>query len=579
MWSMRRAPRLTIGVATITTIFLASCSDGDVSTQSAPPSFQSSSSASSTTLNASTKIDSRAEAQRFLARATFGADIETIERLENTNAETWLQSQFSKPSSAYLPKMLTLKASGEASTTRELSHFVWENMISSDDQLRQRMVFALSQIVVVSGANMRNDGPEMAYYLDTLQRNAFGNYRDLLQDITYTPAMADYLTYYRNRKEDPSKNRMPDENYARELLQLFTIGLLELNMDGTPKYLNGEIIETFDNEDIQGLARVFTGFSRKGYSFWNADADGAYKPLVIYADQHSQSEKSFLGNTIPAGTPGPETVDRALDIIFEHPNVAPFISRQLIQRFTHSDPPPDYVERVANAFESGQFVSPSNLTFGTGERGDLKATLAAILLDPSVNTEADAAITHSGKVREPVLKYVNLVRAFNLSPVKVDQEIGLRNTSSPSRALGQHPLQSPSVFNFYRPGFVAAGTESGKAGMTAPEFQIVNSGSITGYLNFTTKFIMDQSPTRQTVESFTPDYSDEILLADSAQSLVEHLDLVLTGETLPDGMRQEIIDVVDSLPITENRSEIDRLNRVHVGIYLIMSSSAYAVQH
>ena len=218
--------------------------------------------------------------------------------------------------------------------------------------------------------------------------------------------MADFLTYLHNRGDLEHIGHMPDENYAREILQLFSIGLVELNMDGTPRLdTNGRAIETFDNTDIVGLARVFTGITMQGGEFYGFEGDGLYSPIEIFEPYHSPHEKTFLGTTIPAGTPGSQSLTMALDTIFEHPNVAPFVSRQLIQRFSMSNPPPAYVESVAMAFETGSYTATDGTRFGTGRRGDLQATLAAILLDSRLRQPENSLGATDGKIREPVLRF------------------------------------------------------------------------------------------------------------------------------------------------------------------------------
>ena len=243
------------------------------------------------------------EASSFLAQASFGADMSDIDALVARDATQWLQSEFAKPASGYLNPLLQREAAGEELPFAAASPMFWDAMIAGDDQLRQRMVFALSQILVVSDADLPT--LSSAQYMDVLTRNAFGNYRDLLEDVTYSPAMGIYLTYMYNRKGDPTTGRMPDENYARELMQLFTIGLVELNMDGSVKTDGaGQTIETYDNLDIVGLAKVFTGFAPNGTAFWQKGEDAWYAPMRMYDDQHSELEKSFLDLTIPAGTGG-----------------------------------------------------------------------------------------------------------------------------------------------------------------------------------------------------------------------------------------------------------------------------------
>ena len=517
-----------------------------------------------------TRIDSEVEAQKWLGRATFGGNYSSIQSLVGRDAEDWLQAEFDKPASLYLNDLLARRASGEDIDGYKHRAVLWDNMIAGNDQLRIRMMFALSQLFVVSDDTAFNATPQIAYYMDVLSKNAFGNFRDVLEEVTYSSAMARYLTYWRNEKGDPATGRMPDENYAREVMQLFTIGVVELNQDGTPKLVNGQQVETFNNDDVEGLAKVFTGLSWPGPNFYQESANSTYKRLVMFDGMHSPEEKRFLGKVIPANTGGDESIKIALDTIFEHPNVAPFISRQLIQRFTASSPSPEYVKRVADVFDAGRFTALNGRVFGTGKRGDLEATIAAILLDPSVNDAND--YESEGKIREPVLKFVNWARAFDVRNIDSSRENLLKETASPSTGLGQQPMRSPSVFNFYRPGYVAPGTETGAQGLTAPEFQIVNQGSIVSFMNFMTTFILDTSGPS---DNFIPDYSPEIAIADDAQALTDYLDLLLTGRTMTDEAKADIVAAVSSIPIS---SDTDRNKRAQVAAFMTITSSAYAIQ-
>lgn len=522
-------------------------------------------------------LDSVENASRFLIQASLGADMETIDSLVGTDAADWINNEFRKPCSRFLPPILTLREDDDNLRGRPYSDLYFDTLMTADDQLCQRMTFALSQILVVSDVELNNRPLSMAHYQDILSRNALGNYRDLLEEVTYSPAMARYLTYFRNRKGNPNTGRMPDENYAREILQLFTIGVIELNSDGTPRLGPlGEELETFDNTDITGLARVFTGLAYVGDRFFdNSNPDGEFTPLQLFPEQHSELEKAFLGTVIPAGTSGEESIDRALDEIFNHPNVPPFIARQLIQRFTASNPTSDYVERVAQAFADGRFNAPNGTVFGDGRRGDLQATIAAILLDPRARRNTDAALESDGKIREPILKFVQWVRAFNVSGIDSDAEFRLGDTSRPTDRLGQHPFRSPSVFNFYRPGFQAPGTESGNAGLTTPEFQIVNEGSALGYLNFMTDFVLDRTGGGNDPERFLPDYSTEIALAADPAALVSHLNLLLTANEMTPEEIAAVENAVSVLTISDE--DRDPRQRAQVAIQLIISGPAYAV--
>ncbi len=526
---------------------------------------------------ASTILSTQAEASRFLTQASFGGDYVASNALVGRTAESWLQAEFAKPPRLILDTVLASRRPTGGFDGSPASEQVWNGFISGDDTLRQRMVFALSQIWVVSENEMFDKNERMAFYVDTLSRNAFGNYRQLMQDVTYTPAMAEYLTYMQNRKGDPRTGRMPDENYAREILQLFTIGLVELNMDGTPKIGPNGPRETYTNADIEGLARVFTGLSRKGRDFYRADPDGEYQPLVMMMGEHSPEAKTFLGTTIPAGTEGNESIRIALDTIFAHPNVAPYVSIQLIKRFTASNPSPAYVQRVATAFETGSFTAPSGIRFGTGTRGDLTATLAAVLLDPTVHQDPASLPQDAGKIREPILKFVHLARAFRMNPAVAAVETRLDNTSSPVDRLAQHPFRAPSVFNFYRPGFVAPGSLSGAANLTAPEFQIINDGSSLGYINMMTDYAFDRTPSRNNVASFVPDYAAEIAIADDAKALVERLNVTLAAGQMTAQEKAAVEAAINALPISTTDPSGDRQKRVASSVLLISNMPSYAV--
>jgi len=520
-----------------------------------------------------TELETETEAARFIIQAGLGANPQEISSLMERDAADWLQTEFQKPRTNLMaPIANTFNATGDVRFNMAGEVF-WDALFAGDDALRLRMTYALSQIFVISDVQVNDTPLATGYYMDLLSQNAFGNFRDLLTDVTYAPAMGDFLTFARNRKGDEHTGRVPDENYAREILQLFTIGLVDLNMDGTPKLSGGEPIESYDNDDIRGLARVFTGLSYKGSTFWNRDEDSMMFPLVMHDDFHSELEKNFLGATIGAGTGGTQSIDQALDAIFEHPNVPPFIARQLIQRFTASDPDPAYVRRVAESFAGGTFQAPDGTVFGTGQRGDFQATLAAILLDESIHAEPGQA--QSGKVREPVLKLVQWGRAFDVRDPLSVEEWRLNDTSSPADRLGQQPFRANSVFNFYRPGFIAPGTQAGEAGLTTPEFQIVNEGAALGYINFMTDFIYDRTGNEEETARFTPDYSDEINLADDPAALIDHLDLVMTGSRMSDQEKSAVIRVVETLTLED--LEEDPRQRVNIAVLLVASLPSYAI--
>lgn len=522
-------------------------------------------------------LDTKADAAQFLQIAGLGARGADIDAATGTNAAAWVKTEIGRPAFGY-ETLMRARVADDETNRRQSSQLLWEAMITSDAQLRARMTFALSQLFVISnsgfGSNVRYG---LATWLDVLDENAFGNYRDLMQDVTYSPIMGDYLTYAYNRKGDPRTGRQPDENYARELMQLFTIGLVELNMDGTPKSnISGNEIETYSNDDVDGLSRVFTGLAHANTDFraGRRGPDAYHVPMTMYAEQHSELEKTFLGSTIPAGTPGDASISQALDIIFEHPNVAPFVSSQLIKRFTASSPEPAYVLRVATAFETGAYTAEDGTTFGTGLRGDLSATIAAVLLDETLFD--DVRGSSEGKVREPVLKFVQLARTYakpGSTALTMPQNNTFGDTSNPITSLGQSPLKSPSVFNFYRPGYIAPSTETGDAGLTAPELQIVNQANALGYLNFMTRFIVQGDTDR--VGTLVPDLTEELAIAGDASALVDLLDLKLTAGRMNPTTRGLIIEAVDALPVRTNNVDRDNRSRVRIAVLMTVASADY----
>ncbi|MEM8800402.1 MAG: DUF1800 domain-containing protein [Pseudomonadota bacterium] len=528
----------------------------------------------------SSVIETAAEASAFLTAATFGPSQADIDAIIGEDAADWVQAEFQQPFRLKLPVLLSQANQGSELDNRAHAALQWDAMIEADDQLRQRVVFALSQLFVVSDRGLARPPLQTAYFIDLLTTNAFGNFRDLMQDVTYSPIMARYLTYIRNRKGNPNTGRTPDENYAREVMQLFTIGLVELNLDGTPRLAGGQPVETYTNDDILGLARVFTGLSYAGDNFFGRpDPASEYAPLQSFPEYHSELEKSFLGTTIPAGTGPDASISTALDTLFNHPNVGPFIGRQLIQRLTASHPDPAYVARVATAFNNGSFTTENGARFGSGTRGDMQAVIAAILLDQSRNDLEALNGQSAGKLRSPVLRFVHWVRAFNVSNINSANEWRLRDSSNAATRLGQQPFRPPSVFNFYRPGFVAPGTESGSLGLTAPELQIMSATTSVGYARFIDNFVRNRTGVRDNSnDTFVPDYSTELALADRPEALVDHLSNLLTGGRMTNVSKDRMAAILAEIPIRENRQEQDLTTRVHVAVALALFTPAYFVQ-
>ena len=552
-------------------------------------------------------IPGESAAARLLTQATFGPSRQAIRDLSGESISEWLLAEFAKPASLHSQHVEHLADTyGEEALTgfvgrHSTTSAFWQHAVSADDQLRQRVAFALSEIIVVSNANdnLFRDYPQaVSGFQDILIEHAFGNYLDMITEVTYSPTMGRFLTYINSRKADPETGRVPDENYARELLQLFTIGLVALNMDGSPQTdTNNNAIELFDNDDITGLAKVFTGFK---YALGRNDPDfqrALSMPMVINEQRHSTTEKSFLGLTIPSNTNGPESIALALQHIIDQPSAAPFISRQLIQRLVTSHPEPDYIERVAQAFETGLYELPNGTVVGEGRKGDLKATIAAILTDPDARydmMDADVDLSKFGKVREPLLRLTHWARAFELESVTPELLPLLWDTSG-AEQLNQHPYRASSVFNFFRPGYQASNTMTGAEGLTMPELQLLNASSSFGYINFMTTFItgtaqadpddvlraINADPDEPIIDvsnvdkAFFPIYTTEIALAADSTALVEHLAQVLITGNLSDATKDRVIQTIDLSPVTGNASADIR---VKLAIILLMTSSDYLVQ-
>ncbi len=522
---------------------------------------------------------------RFLSQAGFGGSGSDIDRTQRIGFPAWIDEQFATSQDrhqAYIDGRVSAAAfAGEVVSPQQswVYESFWRTAATGNGALRHRVAFALSQIFVVSLAdgNVGEYPRGVASYLDMLGRNAFGNFRTLLQDVTLHPMMGLYLSHLRNQKEDLAKGRVPDENYAREVMQLFTIGLHELEIDGTDKLdSRGEPIETYTNEDVTGLAKVFTGWSWAGpdksdsrFYGGNAWAERQVQPMQSYPKFHSTSEKRFLGAVVSAqSSADPEaSLSAALDRLFAHPNVGPFIGKQLIQRLVTSNPSPAYVARVASAFNDN----------GSGVRGDMRATIRAILLDPEARNPPPGS-TEYGKLREPVLRVAHWLRAFGARSASGHFLIG--STDNPNTSLAQTAMRSPSVFNFYRPGYVPPNTDIATAGLVAPEMQITHESSVAGYLN-TLRSALSSGIGSGSPRDVQPDYGEVIGLADRPEELVDRIGAILVAGDMSPELRTQVIDAVSSVAVSATNPQsaaTARQNRVKLAIYLVMSSPDYLVQ-
>ncbi|HWQ36596.1 MAG TPA: DUF1800 family protein [Blastocatellia bacterium] len=512
------------------------------------------------------------DAARFLTQATFGPKMSEITDLQNKGFDTWLSEQFAMPVTAHVPYLEAVEAAaGNDFYQIQMMESFWKQAVTGRDQLRQRVSFALGEILVVSfNSNLDNEQYAIASYVDTLNRDAFGNFRQLLEDVTLHPAMGRYLDHLQNDKEDPATGRNPNENYAREVLQLFTIGLYKLHPDGS-LMLDGSglPIPTYDQSVVKGFAHVFTGWSygwfpltennwkwpntwKNGHAFWVV-------PMQLWPDHHSTSAKKLLnGVTLPAGQSGQKDLKDALDNIFNHPNVGPFIARQLIQRLVTSNPSPGYVYRVAQKFNNN----------GSGVRGDMKAVIKAILTDYEARSLDVINNQGYGKLREPVLRLSHLLRAFNYSCSC--GVFPLYWMDSPEWAIGQNPLRSPTVFNFFEPNYSHSGSIAA-AGLHSPEFQITNDTSVIGISNFM-RYVVFEGFKWDETKPLLPDYSAVLPLASNPAQLIDYLNTVMMAGGMSDRLKSSLVTEISRVPASRPEE------RVKEALHLVITSPEYVIQ-
>lgn len=502
--------------------------------------------------------ESDAAAARFLTQATFGADSESIARLRHLGYSTWLREQMERTPSLHRPELEARAAGGATIQQVDRQEMWWRHAITAPDQLRQRVAFALSQIFVVSdrASALNTDAIGMAEYYDILVRGAFGNYRELLEQVTLSPQMGRYLSMWRNRKPDASRNIKPDENYAREVMQLFSIGLVQLADDGTPLRDSGNnVVPTYTQDEIVGLAHVLTGWTYAGSSSFFSGTPN-YRPMEPFEDFHDREAKTIVdGVVFPAGRTAREELVDFLDRLAAHRNVAPFLSQQLIQRLVTSNPSPAYVARVTAVWNDN----------GAGIRGDLAAVVRAILLDSEALTGHTSSPTTFGKLREPLLRQTALWRAF-----RARADDGLYDYTNPEINLAQAALRSETVFNFYRPDHQPQGAIA-TAGLVAPEFEILTHTTITTQTNqLYTSVDRHRGAGGTAPDQILLDLDRERALAADPAALVDHLDVLLLAGGMSPQMR--------AILITHLEGESDLLARAADAVYLVVSSPEFAIQ-
>jgi len=513
-------------------------------------------SATSATINAQLQQTSATAAARFLDQTSFGPTSATIAQVQQLGVPGSLNQQFNT-APTLLPDIPIPYPTQCVNASYPCAESEWWNaVLNGKDQLRQRVVFALSELWVTSSAMIPGEG--MTPYMNTLSKDAFTNYRTIMQDVTLTPAMGLYLNMMNSNK--PATGQIANENYPRELMQLFTLGLNLLNQDGTVQLdTSNNPVPPYSETDVQGIARAFTG-----WTFSNSDGSAPTKfpnntsaygyPMQALAANHDATAKTFLGTTLPAGQTPQQDLNGALDTIFNHPNVGPFVCRQLIQHLVSSNPSPAYVARIAAVFNNN----------GSGVRGDMKAVLTAILMDSEARAGDTNASFDGGHLREPILYLADVLRALNFTPTDANAgaDYAYMSLSNYASNLSERPMRSGSVFNFFPPSYVIPGTQ-----LNAPEFGLENTASVVLRLSLADSLVNNK------ISGFTVDLSATsplgVMAASNPGQLVDTLSALLMHTQMPSNMRTAIVNHI--MGIT------GAAQRVRVAIYLVITSSAYKI--
>ena len=510
------------------------------------------------------------DAVRLLLQATFGPTRADIARVRQLGIGGWLDEQLAKPLTyshqQYLDEVR--QRTGKQAQEQHAMEAIWQNFLFGSDQLRARVAFALSEIIVISNIAPDQNTRALASWMDLLYRNAFGNYRTLLDEATLHPAMGYYLNTLGNDRENPAKGSRPNENYGREVQQLFTIGLVKLDLDGTPlRDAQGNAQPTYDQAVVEGFAQAFTGWNFAGNNtasdddFYWPRVENWVDPMVPWPTRHSPGPKKLLdGVVLPAGQTPQKDLKDALDLLFKHPNVGPFLSRRLIQFLVTSNPTPAYVTRVATKFNNN----------GNGVRGDLRAVVRAILTDAEARDPTLGALPAFGKLREPVIRFTHLLRATGAKATNGRNSIWWLD--SPEDGLGQSPLLAPSVFNFFSPFYARPGAIA-QAGIVSPEFQIHTETQVVGSGNLFAGMLWNGGYGFEETGWLRMDLAPWTALAGDAAGLVAELALVFTADTMSAPTRASFVKAISAIPATE------RAERVRAALTLLMVAPDFVVQH
>lgn len=518
------------------------------------------------------------EAVRFLIQAGFGADPDELADVKQDGFEEWINKQSQRPKGYLQPIIEAKAAAGLPIYDVETKIALWTQVMRrryppgggtvQTDILRQRIAYSLLQIFVISQKvdELSATSEGVANYYDMLMDNAFGNFRKLLLDVALHPCMGAYLSHRGNRMADSVNNIFPDQNFAREIMQLFSIGLWELNIDGSPKLRNGKPIATYNNKDIAEFSRVFTGLNFGGpwydsTNFYWAAQDYVH-PMMAYDEFHdTQSKKLLRGTILPAGKKTMEDVEAAIDNLFNHPNTGPFMAKLLIQRLVTSNPSPAYISRVAKKFNNN----------GSNVRGDMLAVIKAILLDEEARNYDYTQQPFFGKLREPYMNMFYMAKTFNAQPESDNYDECPRWQYD---SYLQEPFMSPSVFNFYPPDYIPPGDMT-VLGKNAPEFKILNAvTSIYAQNQMKWMFEWQVIWTEYPENAMILDFTEELDLADEPDALIRKLVTKMIGAPLSPKSFQIIREAVQEI---EEYGDYWQRDRVNMAAYLIGASTDYNI--
>ena len=536
-------------------------------------------------------ISDEADAVRLLYQSTFGLKIDDVQNLMEVGVDSWFSHQLSIDPVGYVEAWASLAEEFndldgfDGANGVELNHETFMlHALYSPDQLRHRMTYALSQLLVISSEFDFSHHDQLTLgYADILYNNAFGNYRDLLKQVTLHPAMGMFLAMLGNEKADPSRNIRPDENYAREIMQLFTIGLQELNQDGTPRLdSEGEIIQTYGPVDVQNYAAALTGWYfanlepyRFGDSFHSVPWHMRLPQMTAYDDYHQKTPKKLLRNYyVQAGASAEESLEAVLDSLFYHPNLAPFVSLHLIKSFVTSNPSPEYVGRVAAVFNSNE----------NGERGNLSSVIQAVLFDHEARSSIEEQPANYGRAKDPLTRFLNYWRFFNVQGYDPERREELRRSPR-----SQQFLNAPSVFNFFSPNHVPSAAFS-DLDLVAPELQIITPETLvnmSGHFAYTNsleelELCCSDFPEEQKLTWLYYDLGTLPTLQETSgtEFTIDFLNTYLMQGRLSEASRNDLFEIYDP----QFQSTLDSGNReAFLGtfrglIYQLVSSPEYSIQ-